>query len=153
MSEKVNVEARTKRIISDLLALPISEISLEKRFIEDFHIDSLDSVELATALADEFGIEVSEEDGLGLLTVASVVQFVQGAPQRDTSAQLEEPTDDATYFLLGCDAPLGRRRVLITHRDPERWPWLTGEKLEEPPTEPLLATFEMNGDDGDLLEM
>lgn len=57
----MTVEERTKRIISELLGITPDEIASEKT-LQDLGADSLDVVELAMALEDEFHFEISDED-------------------------------------------------------------------------------------------
>lgn len=48
---------RLRVIISNALAVPISKISEETRFIEDLGMDSLDFYQLEAALSKEFYLE------------------------------------------------------------------------------------------------
>ena len=50
-------------------------ISLEAR-IEDLEVDSLDLVELAQIVEDEYGVEITDADMDGLVTVGDVVELV-----------------------------------------------------------------------------
>jgi acyl carrier protein len=47
------------------------------RFIEDLDFDSLDVVELVLECEDEFGIEISDEEGAKLKTVQNLVDQVK----------------------------------------------------------------------------
>jgi acyl carrier protein len=50
-------------------------VKLESRF-EDLDIDSLDLVELAQVIEDEYGIEITDADMDEIATVKDVVEFV-----------------------------------------------------------------------------
>jgi acyl carrier protein len=50
-------------------------VKLDSRF-EDLDIDSLDLVELAQVIEDEYGIEVSDADMDGIKTVQDAVTYV-----------------------------------------------------------------------------
>jgi|13_taG_2_1085334.scaffolds.fasta_scaffold11343_8 acyl carrier protein len=50
------------------------DVSADTR-IEDLDLDSLDLLELAFHLEDEFGIEVEDEDMMGLVTINDVLEY------------------------------------------------------------------------------
>jgi len=66
--------------ISDLLAKQLGiakeSITLESEIIKDLGADSLDIVEMLMGLEEEFGIEVSEEEAVGLRTVGDIVAVI-----------------------------------------------------------------------------
>jgi len=51
-------------------------ISLDTSFLKDLGTDSLDRVELATALEGEFGVKISDHDAERIHTVADLVRLV-----------------------------------------------------------------------------
>lgn len=59
----------------------------------------------------------------------------------------------AAYYMLECDSPVGKRRSLIdyTERTFGR-DWISGARLDQPPTEPVRATV-VSRADGVMLEM
>ncbi len=77
-----NIINRVKRIVADQFALSESEVTPEKNFITDFGADSLDSVELAMALEDEFEIEIPEELAETIITVQSAIDLILKFPNR-----------------------------------------------------------------------
>ena len=70
-------DAITERVISALVEFgeERENVKPDSRF-EDLDIDSLDLVELAQVIEDEYGIEVSDADMDGIATVSDVVRFV-----------------------------------------------------------------------------
>ena len=66
--------------ISELLAKQLGiakeTITLESEIIKDLGADSLDVVEMLMGLEEEFGIEVSEEEAVGLRTVGDIVAVI-----------------------------------------------------------------------------
>ena len=54
------IEHRLREIIEDHLDVPPDRIRLDSRFIEDLGADSLDAVELAMAVEEEFNINVPD---------------------------------------------------------------------------------------------
>lgn len=75
MSE--NIANKVKEIIADKLDVDLSKVVDEARFIDDLNADSLDTVELVMALEEEFGIEISNEDGQNILSVKDAISFVE----------------------------------------------------------------------------
>ncbi len=53
-----------------------AKVNLEANLLSDLGADSLDQVEIVMALEDEFGIEISDDDGEAIKTVADVVNLV-----------------------------------------------------------------------------
>ena len=66
---------KVKTIIVEQLNVDGAEITLETSF-EDLDVDSLDLVELIMAIEEEFGIEISDEDGEKITTVGAAVEYI-----------------------------------------------------------------------------
>lgn len=63
-------------VLADQLGIDAAGITMDTDIIKDLNADSLDMVELIMALEDEYGIEISEEDGADLATVGDVVEYL-----------------------------------------------------------------------------
>lgn len=72
-----SVFERVRKIAAEQLGADESEITMESSFIEDLNADSLDIVELIMSLEEEFGMEISDEEAEGLLTVGAAVEHIQ----------------------------------------------------------------------------
>ena len=68
---------KVKEIIADKLSINEDEITMDSSFLEDLNADSLDIVELITALEDELDMEIPDEDAEGFVTVGDVVKYVK----------------------------------------------------------------------------
>jgi len=66
-----------KELIIELLEVEEERIVLEASFIDDFEADSLDFIELITAVEDAFGIEIPDEDMEKMLTVQDAVDYIE----------------------------------------------------------------------------
>ena len=67
---------RVKKIIRDQLNVTDVQITPEASFIDDLGADSLDQVELVMALEEAFGSDIPEEEAEKLLTVGSVIEYI-----------------------------------------------------------------------------
>lgn len=71
---------KIRNIICTQFEVEESFITLETTFLGDLGADSLDVVELAMTIEDEFQLdEISEEDIRGIQTVGDLVEYVKGA--------------------------------------------------------------------------
>jgi len=52
-------------------------VVLEASFVDDFGADSLDLIEMMTAVEEAFGIEIPDEDAGKLQTVQDAVDYVE----------------------------------------------------------------------------
>ena len=72
-----DIVAKVQAVVSDKLGKEISEITPEKKFVEDLGADSLDLTELVMALEEEFDIdEIADEDTEKFITVQNVIDYV-----------------------------------------------------------------------------
>ena len=66
---------RLKKIIVEQLGVDEAEINPEASFVDDLNADSLDLVELVMSLVEEFGTELSDEDGEKIRPVQDAVDY------------------------------------------------------------------------------
>lgn len=72
-----SVKDRLIRIVSEILDVPVEDIQLEHRFVEDLDAESIQSVELMAAFEEEFGIEMDENEAMEVKTVGGAVEYVE----------------------------------------------------------------------------
>jgi acyl carrier protein len=72
-----DVDAKVKKIISEQLGVPESDVKPEASFVNDLGADSLDTVELVMALEEEFGIEIPDEDAEKIATVQNAIEYIK----------------------------------------------------------------------------
>jgi acyl carrier protein len=70
------IVAKVKKMIGSQLGKSEDEITPEASFIEDLGADSLDLVELIMSMEDEFGLEISDEDAEGIVTVQDAINYI-----------------------------------------------------------------------------
>lgn len=73
------IETRVKNIIVDHLGVDEDKVTDDASFIDDLGADSLDTVELIMAFEEEFGIEISDEEGDAIVTVGNAIAFLKKA--------------------------------------------------------------------------
>jgi len=76
MSENETFE-QLKGLIVELLEVDESEVVPEASFADDFNADSLDFIELITAVEDTFKIEIPDEDAENLQTVRDALDYIE----------------------------------------------------------------------------
>lgn len=70
---------KVKKILSDQLMIDESEITLESNIVDDLGADSLDLVDMAMTVEDEFSIELPEEMLETVQTVKDVITYIENA--------------------------------------------------------------------------
>lgn len=68
---------KIKEILSEQLDVDADKITMETDIENDLGADSLDVVELAMSVEDEFNVEIPDEEIENLKTVSDVVEFIQ----------------------------------------------------------------------------
>ena len=76
-----NTLERVKKIVDEHLGSARGPITEQSRFAEDRGADSLDTVELAMAFEDAFGVEISDAKARQLLTVGEAVAYIDSLPR------------------------------------------------------------------------
>jgi len=76
MSENEIFE-QLKKLIVEMLEVDESAVVLEASFADDFNADSLDFIELITAVEDTFKIEIPDEDAEKLQTVQGAINYIE----------------------------------------------------------------------------
>ena len=70
------ISIRVHTIIGEQLEVNTNELVPEANLLDDLGADSLDVVELAMALEDEFGLQVPDDDLENIRTVQDIVDYV-----------------------------------------------------------------------------
>ena len=72
-----DVDGKVKKIISEQLGVPETDVKPEASFVNDLGADSLDTVELVMALEEEFGVEIPDEDAEKIATVQNAIDYIK----------------------------------------------------------------------------
>ena len=73
----MNIEKTLVRLIANQAKADIGDIEMHYHLIDDIGMDSLDMVELITAVEKEFGIEIQDDEIENILTVEAIVKYVK----------------------------------------------------------------------------
>ena len=92
-----DLETRVKKVLTDRLGIPLEEIKLDARLVDDLGMDSLDAVELAIATEHEFGVSLSDDQIAKLETTADIMALVRRLVDGQAgSATVREPRPGGT---------------------------------------------------------
>ena len=67
---------KVKKIILETLGCEEEAVTLEANLVDDLGADSIDLIEIAVVIEEEFGLEISNEAAEGLKTIKNVIQYV-----------------------------------------------------------------------------
>ncbi|KAJ1558205.1 Acyl carrier protein 1, mitochondrial [Nowakowskiella sp. JEL0078] len=70
------IEDRVLGLLSDFEKVDASKLTLDAHFVTDLGLDSLDQVEVAMALEDEFNIELADRDAEEIFTPRQAVEKI-----------------------------------------------------------------------------
>ena len=76
MGEKDTFE-QLKKLIVELLEVEEAAVVPEASFADDLAADSLDFIELITAVEDTFKIEIPDEDAENMKTVSDALNYIE----------------------------------------------------------------------------
>lgn len=82
----LTVESRLHTLIVEQLGVNLEEITPTASFIDDLGADSLDVVELALAIENEFEIEIDDRDMEEMRTVEEVIEYVERRVKKEMVA-------------------------------------------------------------------
>ena len=68
---------KLKAVLVDELQVDESLITMDAELSKDLNINSIELADLVMICEDKFGIEISEEDSNGFLTVGDVVHYLE----------------------------------------------------------------------------
>ena len=66
-----------REAISAQLNVPMENITMDTRFVEDLKADSLDLVELVMDLEERYGVEIPDEQLAEVKTVGQIIEIIE----------------------------------------------------------------------------
>lgn len=76
--EQTEIERRVTKVICQILGVDEAMVDTDSDFVFDLGAESTQSVELVAGFEAEFGIEMDNEQALGVQTVGDAVAFIAG---------------------------------------------------------------------------
>jgi acyl carrier protein len=73
-----------RSVVAEKLSVDESRVTAEATFREALGADSLATMELLIAVEERFGIEVPDEDAVGILTVSDLCSYIEQRIGRST---------------------------------------------------------------------
>ena len=70
-------QQKLRELIAKHVGVDVSTVVDEARMIDDLGADSLDTVELVMEIEETYGLEISDQDALKLITVGDCINYVQ----------------------------------------------------------------------------
>ena len=77
MSDRKEILAKIKKIVSDKLSVEESNVEESASFANDLGADSLDVVEYVMEVEKEFNITIPDEEATKLTTVGDAVKYIE----------------------------------------------------------------------------
>lgn len=74
---------RICQIIAEQLDIDAEDIRMESSIQDDLNADSLDVMEVAMAVGDEYDIEITEDELDEIKTVGDIVRYIEAATSED----------------------------------------------------------------------
>lgn len=78
--DRSEIFVKIAEVAADVLAVDVADISDETTF-DDLDADSLERLQLVTAIEDEFDLEIDDETLLSLNSVADAVDAIENAKE------------------------------------------------------------------------
>ncbi len=73
----MSTQQQVTEIVAKLLKVKVDKITRDSHFITDLGGDSLDAVEIALAIEDEFDVIIPDSQAGKLTTVGELVEFIE----------------------------------------------------------------------------
>lgn len=86
---------KVKSILSEQFEVEEESITMETRLIEDLGADSLDVVDLAEAVEDEFETEIPDSEIENISTVGDIVLYISEATGTSVPPQISNDENDS----------------------------------------------------------
>lgn len=66
-----------KELICNYVEVEPEKITLESKFVDDLGFNSFDFITLLGEVEEKYGVNVNEEDVLGLATVGEAIEYIE----------------------------------------------------------------------------
>jgi acyl carrier protein len=73
----MSVEERMIKIISEILGVEPETIKMDSHFVDDFGVESIDTIEMVAAAEEEFELDIPLEDAEKNTTVGKTIEYIK----------------------------------------------------------------------------
>jgi len=73
----LDTRERVIKVVSEVLGVNPLLVTPEKKFIDDFGAESIQSIELLAAFEEEFNIDMDEDSSIAVKTVGGAIDFIE----------------------------------------------------------------------------
>ena len=73
----MSVEERMLKIISEVLGIEPVKIKMDSHFVDDFGVESIDTIEMVAAAEEEFDIDIPLEEAEKNTTVGKTIEYIK----------------------------------------------------------------------------
>lgn len=75
--DREEILRKVVNVIADQIAVDVNDLDENTAFEDDLDADSLDLLQIVTAIEDEFNVSVEDEDFEGVKTVGDAIDYIQ----------------------------------------------------------------------------
>ena len=79
MATQAEILAGLADIVNEVAGIPVSDVQLDKSFVDDLDIDSLSMMTIVVNAEERFGVRIPDDDVKNLKTVGDAVSYIQSA--------------------------------------------------------------------------
>jgi acyl carrier protein len=76
MATLEEVYSKVKCVVAERLGVSDDDVTIDASYADDLGADSLDKVELITALEEEFGTDIPDQEAEQLITVRKTIEYI-----------------------------------------------------------------------------
>ena len=73
----MSVEERMIKIISEVLGIEREKITMDAHYVDDFGVESIDTIEMIAAAEEEFDIDIPLEEAEKNTTVGKTIEYLK----------------------------------------------------------------------------
>lgn len=73
----INVEEEIKRMVSDIIEVPVEKLTTEADLFKDLNVDSLKAIEIVAAFEKKFRIIVPENDIPKIRNIGQIIEYTR----------------------------------------------------------------------------
>ncbi|MCR5121661.1 MAG: acyl carrier protein [Ruminococcus sp.] len=74
---------KVRDLVAEQFDIEADEVTAESQIVDDLGADSLDVVDLISAVEDEFDVQIPDEKVEGIKTVGDIVAFIESFASED----------------------------------------------------------------------